>query len=168
MTRRVVLACIPIVALAGACLNGLTGGRPDSGTATDAAPDSNTLADAGSEAPADPGIYCTTQRCTTLTQVCCKKFDVNPVQCVARDAGGCPVNDTIGCTSAANCASLGLPNTVCCANGDDAGALGQYFCIDQATCLARPTSHVICEPREPECPDGSTCMPGVSTFFYCQ
>lgn len=88
--------------------------------------------------------------------------------------GNC-IGLSIPCDRAQNCASLGLPGTVCCGHYS---AQSQQVYVDQVECKAagqctqQQSSVILCDPQDPNaCPNPLTCQQSqvsMQGYFICR
>jgi hypothetical protein len=121
----------------------------------------------------DPGISCGSAECRVGADDCCRTAEAagDSFRCVTR--GACVQNNqlAIPCDDAADCATLGMPGTVCCAVALQ-GTVFQVVCKLPSDCPFTLGDFILCDPDAPDpCPAGGTCSPSGSTtvpYDYCK
>jgi hypothetical protein len=137
-------------------------GSTDSGSKTDAGAkkDGSTFVDSGGPITGG-GVQCTDGPCAIdSSQICCYS--------IATQSGTCGISATcsgdnqfpIPCDSTDDCTELGQPNTVCCAQADQAGNVTNVECKPASNCDAKQGQTNLCDPAASNpCPNGGTCTP---------
>jgi hypothetical protein len=168
-------------------------GSADGGTSTDGsvttpeggvALDGSTGKDAGGRdgGPADaradrvePGavIQCASATCAVGSQVCCRSNPANPTYACVSSAGcQAPGQMPIPCDDSKDCAALGQPGDVCCAETDQVtGRATQVSCGSAGSCQLQNGRAILCDPNDPtSCPQPLQCKASQSTlpgYYLC-
>lgn len=151
----------------GVTLDGSTG--TDGGGGRDAAP-----SDARPDR-SEPGavIHCANATCPVGTQVCCRSNPATPTYACVSSAGCQAVNQMpIPCDDSKDCAALGQPGDVCCAETDQVtGRATQVSCASAGSCQLQNARAILCDPNDPaSCPQPLQCKASQGTlpgFYLC-
>jgi hypothetical protein len=77
----------------------------------------------------------------------------------------------IPCDSTQDCVDLGKPDTVCCAQADQAGDVTNVECKSAASCRTDQGQTNLCDPAASNpCPNGGTCSPSTISlpgYYLC-
>jgi hypothetical protein len=152
-------------------------GGSDSGAKTDSGSSKKdggiTVADSGGNPPPVGGtVQCTTGSCDIdSSQVCCYSTDTQSGTCELQ--ANCTGDNSfpIPCDSTADCAELGQPGTVCCAQADNNGDVTNVECKAASNCRADQGQTNLCDPAATNpCPNGGTCQPSTVSlpgYYIC-
>ncbi len=169
-----IIALFPPALLACNSLTGIDGyknvgdGSTGDSSAVDAGGDASG-GDAGDAPSGDPGISCGAAYCNEATQNCCRSGGQ------ACQATSVPCNggsQTLPCDDTADCATKGMPNTVCCYPLSNGGAALDGVCTSLASCPAMRI--ILCDPKiTGECAAvGGSCLastvPNMIGYYDCR
>lgn len=160
------------------------GGAPDASLGpADGAPGDAALlpVDARADRPpptADPGVQCGVDPCKVPADLCCRSGTAGQERfaCAASGGAACLLPDDlqIPCDDARDCATLGRPGSVCCAQesipaGAQTPTVTSVSCRSPGSCSGNGR-RVVCDTLPGACPVGTVCaatatFPG---FNLCQ
>ena len=126
----------------------------------------------------DPGVKCGTETCAVPSDVCCRSgtAGLETFACAASGGSDCtlPGDLPVPCDDARDCAALGRPGSVCCAQ-ETVDPVSQTASVTTVTCRSPGSCsgngrRVVCDTTPGGCPAGMACtttlaFPG---FNLCQ
>jgi hypothetical protein len=124
--------------------------------------------------PGKTSLYCGGNvTCTAPTEECCRQgFFQYTYAC---EMPGQCVGMSIPCDRAQNCASLGMPGTVCCGHYSQQGMqtlVDAVSCKPAGQCTMQQQSVVLCDPNDPNaCTGGLKCQlsqVSIPGYYICR
>jgi hypothetical protein len=140
-------------------------GKADSSTRDSGVPDSGKILTGGT-------VQCSGGPCDIdSNQVCCYSNSVQSGACeLAANCSG-DQEFPIPCDSTDDCTELGKPDTLCCAQADQSGAVTNIECRAPSNCQASNGQTNLCDPAAANpCPNGGTCSPSTQSlpgYYLC-
>jgi hypothetical protein len=134
-------------------------------------PDVTMVKDAG---PTKTQVSCGgNMNCSVPDQQCCRTGNLNYSYSCQSSGDSC-AGLVIPCDKAANCASLGQPNTVCCGHYVPYGQstlVDMVSCKPIGQCTMQQSSIILCDPKDPNSCAVGTCtlsMFTIPTYYFCK
>jgi hypothetical protein len=152
----------------------------DTGTGDDAQTgmDSGEMKDADIKdtGPKGTPLYCGQSTCTVPDQECCRTGMLNAYSYTCQmPSAPCTNGLEIPCDKAANCASLGFPNMVCCGHyvpfGQNGSLVDKVSCQQASSCTQQQQSIILCDPKDLNaCPIGMCVqsMVTIQNYYFCR